>query len=285
MRFFFAAWLMLVASACVPPEPEVDLSRDYDIETVMGEIQDRGHIVIGISDDAYPLGYVDQNDEAQGFTADLGRYLAKILKVEARFVTGTSQQLLELPQQDVVDIAFPAVTMTEEIVRKHQFSDPYYVAHQRLLISTTPPAIESLDDLAGKNVCSFANEETQISLTSAEPSIEEIDADPQQCLALIAEQEVHAVTGSDFLLAGLQVTDPARLSVVGEELTTEGIGAVIQRGSAGWTDYVNGVLYQAEQEGVWQEAFDNSIGQGLTEEVEPPTITAEEAAALYPADL
>ncbi len=271
--------------ACVPPEPGLNLSRDYEIETVMGQIQERGHIVIGIADDAYPLGYVDQNDQARGFSADLGSYLADTLKVEARFITGTSEQILDLPGQDVVDIAFPALAMTEPRVRTHQFSDPYYVSHQRLLVRSGPSPITSLRDLRDMAVCTLQGEETRVSPAKLDPSILEIEAEPQSCLALIQEDRVQAVTGADYLLAGLRLSAPEELVVTGDQLTTAGIGAVIQTGSSGWTAYVNGVLFQAEQEGVWQRAFDDSIGRGLGEEVAPPTITAEEAAALYPKDL
>lgn len=249
----------------------------------MGEIQGRGHIVIGIADDAYPLGYVDQNDEAQGFTADLGRYLAQTLGVEPRFITGSSAQLLELPQDGDADIVFPALTMTESVVRKHQFTDPYYVAHQRLL-TRRGSDVQTVEELEGK-VCSFADEETQVDVDELNKAIEVSEGDPFGCLAMLKDRKATAVTGSDFLLAGLALTEPGRYQVVGDQLTTEGIGAVIERGAAAWTDYVNGVFFLAEQQGLWQRAFDDSIGRGLTEQVEPPAITAEEAAALYPAGI
>ncbi len=275
--------LVVLLAGCVPPEPELDLSRPYDEETVMGEIQGRGHIVIGIADDAYPLGYVDQNDEAQGFTADLGRYLAQTLGVEPRFITGSSAQLLELPQDGDADIVFPALTMTESVVRKHQFTDPYYVAHQRLL-TRRGSDVQTVEELEGK-VCSFADEETQVDVDELNKAIEVSEGDPFGCLAMLKDRKATAVTGSDFLLAGLALTEPGRYQVVGDQLTTEGIGAVIERGAAAWTDYVNGVFFLAEQQGLWQRAFDDSIGRGLTEQVEPPAITAEEAAALYPAGI
>ncbi|MDP9069142.1 MAG: transporter substrate-binding domain-containing protein [Actinomycetota bacterium] len=274
--------LVILLTACVPPEPVLDLSRPYDEETVMGEIQARGHLVIAVADDAYPLGYVDQNDEAQGFTAELGRYLADTLGVEARFITGSSTQLLELPEEERADVAFPAVPITEASVRKHQFTDPYYVSHQRLL--TPFDGAQTVEELSGK-VCSFADEETQVSLDELNEDLDITAADPLTCLSMLKKRRVVAATGSDFLLAGLRLSSPQRFQVVGDQLTTEGIGAVIERGAAAWTDYVNGVFFLAEQEGVWQDAFDDSIGLGLGVQVDPPVITAEEAAALYPSDL
>lgn len=285
-RFVVCAVIVtLLGAACVPPEPVVDLSKEYSEDTVMGEIQAAGHIVIGIPDDAYPLGYVDQNDEPQGFAAELGREIADKLGVDARFISGSSEQLLSLPKDGAADVTFPALAITEERVdEKYQFSDPYYVAHQRLLVRSED-GVTSVRDLAGEEVCAIAGDETQVRLDKIDNTIEVIEADPQDCLSQLTDAEVAAVTGPDFLLAGLRLQQPGELTVTGDQLTTEGVGAVIERGAAAWTDYVNGVLFFAKSEGLWERAFMETIGQGLGESVEPPEITAEEAAALYPTEV
>jgi ABC-type amino acid transport substrate-binding protein len=274
-RYLTIVGLVLLTGACVPPEPVVDLSKNYTEDTVMGEIQAAGRLVIAVPDDAYPLGYVDQNDEAQGFVTVLGEEIADRLGVDAEYISGSSDQIIELPQEGVADIAFPATTMTESIVRKYQFSDPYLVAHQRLLVRAGE------EDATPTEICSFADPETQIDPQGAEVT----PATAQECLDALTRNRTDAVTGSDFLLAGLRLQDPERLVIAGDQLTTEGLGAVIEKGAAQWTEYVNGVLFFAKSEGAWEEAYSDTIGQGLGDTVEPPEITAEEAAALYPADL
>lgn len=282
-----AVAVILLGASCVPPEPVVDLTRDYTEDTVMGQIQAAGYIVIGIPDDAYPLGYVDHNEEVQGFATELGREIATKLGVDARFISGSSQQLLGLPKQGVADVTFPALAITEERVdQKYQFSDPYYVSHQRLLVrSDGYRLVGSVDDLEGKRVCAIRGEETRVALDEANDAVEVTQTGPQGCLAQLMKGRVAAVTGPDFLLAGLRLQRPGKLRVTGDQLTTEGLGAVIERGAAAWTDYVNGVLFFAKSESRWQQAFKETIGRGLDEPVEPPDITAEEAAALYPKDV
>lgn len=278
---------LVLASGCVPPEPVVDLSKEYAEDTVMGEIQAAGRIVIGIPDDAYPLGYVDQNDQPQGFVAELGQEIADTLGVDAQFISGSSEQLLGLPKDGAADVTFPALAITESRVdENYQFSDPYYVAHQRLLVRARGDrVIASVEDLSGEKVCAIGGDETQVALDEIDPTIEVIEADSQTCLARLMDAEATAVTGPDFLLAGLSLQHPEELTVTGDQLTTGGLGAVIERGAAAWTEYVNGVLYFAKTDGSWLEAFNDTIGQGLDERVEPPEITAEEAAALYPKDV
>lgn len=280
-----AVSVSLLGAACVPPEPVVDLSKDYTEDTVMGEIQAAGRIIIGIPDDAYPLGYVDQNDQPQGFAVVLGQEIADKLGVDAQFISGSSEQLLALPKDGVADVTFPALAITEERVDAgYQFTDPYYVAHQRLLVRSDDN-VTAIEDLSGERVCAITGDETQVPLDQTDKTISVVADEPQDCLAQLTDAEVAAVTGPDFLLAGLRLQRPDELTVTGDQMTTEGLGAVIERGAAAWTDYVNGVLYFAKTEGLWEEAFEETIGLGLDEPMEPPEITAEEAAALYPADL
>lgn len=286
MRRLAAAILciLLLSGACVPPEKELVLARDYEVDTVMGEIQERGHIIIGIAQDAYPLGYVNHNNEAQGFTVTLGKKIADTLGVEARFISGPSEELLELPKEDLADVTFPAITIREPLVRKYAFSDPYFISHQRLLTRSAYQTVDSVDQLSGAQVCSIASEETGAELGELDPTIELVEAEPQRCLQLLQRARVRAVTGPDFLLAGLRDAETSDLFVTGDQLTTEALGAVVERGASAWVDFVNGVLYLAEQEGDWQRAYRETLQDALGPR-ELPTMTLEEAAALYPAGL
>ncbi|MFP5351127.1 MAG: substrate-binding periplasmic protein [Actinomycetota bacterium] len=272
---------LFALSACVPPEKELVLARDYEIDTVMGEIQERGHIIIGIAEDAYPLGYVDHNDQAQGFTVAFGRKIADTLGVEARFISGPSEELLELPEEGLADVTFPALSIREQLVRKYAFTDPYFISHQRLL---TTGEQQTIQQLSGAAVCSLASEETGVALDELDPTIEVIVADPFRCLRLLDRGKVVAVTGPDYLLAGLRDGAGRETFVTGDQLTTEALGAVLERGASAWVEFVNGVLYLAEQEGDWQRAYNETLQEALGPR-ELPTMTLEEAAALFPAGL
>src|SRR5688500_19913575 len=92
--------------------------------------------------------------------------------------------------------------MREELVRKHAFTDPYFISHQRLLTGSGYQTVDSIEQLSDAKVCSIASEETGVSLDELDPTIEVIKADPFRCLALLERSKVRAVTGPEYLLAG-----------------------------------------------------------------------------------
>jgi polar amino acid transport system substrate-binding protein len=273
------AILGLVAAACVPPLPGQTLKRDYSESTAMGEAQEAGRLRIGVPADAPPLGFMDpQTQEIGGLAVSLGRLLARTLGVRAEFVVAPSPRLLELIDSAEVDVAFPDVPLTEEEVRAHSFTNPYLVTHQRLLVPRTSP-LDGLHDLGGRTVCAAINEATQVSPRRLEPSVAVVRAAINACAARLRRGEVDAVTGGDVFLEWVRRRlRPGSARIVGDQLSTEGYGAAVAPGG-GWLPFVNAVFAASEEDGTWAAAYERWIGKRPGE---PPELTAEEAAALFP---
>ena len=254
----------------------------------MGEIQARGELRIGIASDRRPFGYEDDGGEGvgvttAGLTAELGAYVAEALNVEPAFVPAPNDELLEMVESDDVDVAFPITAITEPLVRHYGFTDPYWIAHQRVLGFDGRFAPE---DLSGERVCSFIDPETEVDLSQIEPTIDIVEADdPAECFALLRTGT--PATASDAILLGLLQgvgTSSSGSPVIGgDDLTTEGYGAAVNIESTGLAEVVNNILQRAKDDGPWQRAVDRWL-EGA-EPVEPPELTVEEAAALYPANV
>jgi ABC-type amino acid transport substrate-binding protein len=278
------AALALVASACVPPAEETTTPERFDPDTVMGEIQARGELRIGIASDRPPFGLEDEGGDGAGLTADLGAYVAEALNVEPAYVPAPNDELLEMVESNEVDLVFPITAITEPLVRHYGFTDPYWIAHQRVLGFDGRYAP---DELAGETVCSFVDPETEVLLSDLEPTIDVVSAtQPEECAVRLTAGV--PATASDAILLGLlqeleETGDGSeRPSIGGDNLTTEGYGAAVNIESSGLAEVVNNILERAQEDGTWQRAVDAWL-EGA-EPVEPPELTVEEAAALYPAN-
>jgi ABC-type amino acid transport substrate-binding protein len=279
-------------AACVPAEEENDRIPNFDPEeNIMGQIQKDGVLKIGIEKDAAPWSSIPTSPgnplsgPPSGFTVELGQLVADSLGVDAEFVVpddpGTLPAMVESGD---VDIAFPLVPITEDLLVQHGLTDPYWVAHQRLLVPNGSP-IESIDDLAGQGVCSIANEETGADLELLNPAIDSMvrSTDAQECLQMIRDGEVAEVTGPDILLLTIEAVD-GELAIVGDQLSTEGYGAVVSRGTGGFDGYVDGIFAEADKELDWTKLYGKWISPITGEDPPPfPTMNLEEAAALFPA--
>src|SRR5919106_1702347 len=187
-RWLPALVVALAAQGCVPPEPGNDRIVRFDPEqTAMGEIQQRGEIVIGIPDDVSPFGFVDDaSGDSTGFLRELAQDVADALGVEATIVADTSGDLLSRADRGELDLAFPAIPVTEQRFRQRAYTTPYFVAHQRLLVRPGS-RIERAGDLGGVTVCSYGDETTRVDLTNLNPAVEVIETDSIDACGVMLE--------------------------------------------------------------------------------------------------
>lgn len=271
--------LVVGLGACVPPEPEEDLIRDFDPETtIMGAIQETGLLRVGVTSNQ--ALHREAGGEVTGLAADLATEVADTLGVEPEFTVASNDSLLQMVQDGDVDLAFPVVPVVEKLVRTAGVSDPYFMAHQRLLVPSGS-GIDSLDDVEGQ-VCVAGDPDTTLDLETLNPKVEATEAlDVTGCYS--PGSEVPLISGLDLELVGA-VYALEDGEIVGDELTTAGISMVVEKGASGWLGFVDNVLGEFKSDGLWLESYNESFESYLGPQ-RAPEITVEEAAALFPKEL
>ncbi len=135
--------LLVIMVGCVPAEESNDKIKRYDPEeNIMGQIQARGVMRIGIPSDHPPFAIVEEGAEPRGFVVELGTLAAEALGVEPEFLAAPSAELLEMIRLDPedcgaetdLDLAFPMVPITEKLITSFTFTDPYWIGHTRSLL-------------------------------------------------------------------------------------------------------------------------------------------------------
>lgn len=129
-------------------------TQKNDNPDTLSKIMQRGKLIVGVKYDTKPFGYLNDKKELVGFDIDLAKYIAKAIlgsedKVEFKQVTSSSR-ILELNSNEI-DMAIATMTVTPQ--RKHiiDFSRPYYMAGQAILVPKKSD-ITSISDLNGKKV-------------------------------------------------------------------------------------------------------------------------------------
>ncbi|MEA2508703.1 MAG: polar amino acid transport system substrate-binding protein [Actinomycetota bacterium] len=283
-RIGLLALLLVGTSACVPASTQTNKVVHYDpAKTKMGEIQQRGHIVIGIPSDYFPLGYVTPSGKAAGFTAGLGKLVADALGVSVRYVARPSDRLLGLVDAGKADLVFPMIPITQDAAAAHPFTDPYLLAYQRLLVPRGSP-IRGVADLGGKAVCSAIFRDTELPLTRLDPTVSLISVThPARCAALLKSHRVAAATAPDVALLGLRRRLPGS-QIVGDELTTEGYGAAASACAPGLAQFATRVFAVAKKNGQWARLYAKWVlpASGASAAPPPPTLTVIDAWDLFP---
>ncbi len=121
----------------------------------LAEIQARGVLRWGAdAEGGAPYVFKDPGDPDRliGFEWDLAQLLAEELGVKAEMVQNQWDKLLEAAQRGDFDIALNGIEVTDDRRQTVDFSRPYYVAHEQLVVRRDQGHVTSLSDLKGKVV-------------------------------------------------------------------------------------------------------------------------------------
>jgi polar amino acid transport system substrate-binding protein len=226
--------------------------------TFMRQIQDRGRLVAAVSRDLLGFGYLDPaTNQLRGFDVDIARLIGRAIfgddqHIEFKLIT--VPQRFTAPATGGVDLTAYAATVTCTRWQMVAFSSVYYEAGQRVLVPKASAAI-SLDDLGGKTVCGPAASTSaeNIARVPSHPILVTAD-DPSDCLVLLQEGRVDAISTDDTILAGFAAQDPY-VKVVGPKFTNEPYGIAMSLEHPEFVRFVNSVLEQMRTNGTWTAEY------------------------------
>ena len=237
--------------------PEVTPGSD------MARIKARGYLIAGVDQSTYHFGYLNPLDgQIEGFDIDMIRAVAQAIfgnpdRVEFKSISDA--QRIPAITSDSVDIVAHTMTITCARLRQVDFSSVYFDAHQRVLIPDNSTATGGLADLGGQKVCATEGSD---SVTTIEdyPTHPKVVQVPfwTDCLVLLQQDQVAAISTDDAILYGLQAQDPFT-RVVGPDLEDEPYGLAMSKQHPDLVRFVNAVLAEEESDGAWEKSYQHWV--------------------------
>jgi polar amino acid transport system substrate-binding protein len=231
--------------------------------SAMQKIFDKGRLTVGVDQNTYLFGYRDAvSGQVVGFDIDIARQIAKAIfgdpdRIELTAIT--TAQRIPFVQNNPLNIVVDTMTINCDRLHQVDFSTVYYDAGQEILVPRASTA-KSLADLGGKKVCAAAGSTsiTTIAGTASHPVPVSV-ADWTDCLVMLQQGQVDAVSTDDTILAGMAAQDP-NTKLVGPPFTSEPYGVAISRSSPDMVRFVNGVLAQIRADGTWAKLYSQWLG-------------------------
>jgi glutamate transport system substrate-binding protein len=266
--------------SAAPSGDTSEQAQKFEAGTTMARLQEKREIRIGVKYDVPPFGFKNPNSGAiEGFDIDFGKAVADKLGAEPKFVEAISDNRIPFIQDGTVDLVLSTMTINEERAQEIGFTNPYFIAHGRILTKKGSD-IKGVKDLAGKRVCTALGSTYEETLKEQAPTADRKLVDTySECMELIQNGAVDAISTDDVILTGMIIQDDSLQLVEGDELTVEPYGGGFKKDDAKFAEFLNGVLEEYKGDGRWQKAYDTWLGQYTGEKQQPPTATLEEALA------
>jgi polar amino acid transport system substrate-binding protein len=246
----------------------------------METIKANQRLRVGVSPTTLLFSSVDpENGEFQGFDDDIAREVAAAL-----FGNPDMIEFVAIPQTDRIPslvegrVDMVVSTFSINCVRRQDiaFSTEYFTSGQRLLVPSEVRATTLADLGPEARVCA-ASGSTSLDVMRSQPVPPVVvpAASHTECLSLLQQGQIDAVSTDDTILAGMVVQDP-NVRIVGDRMTDEHYGLGLPPGHDDWVRYVNGVLENVRSSGRWGQIYDDHL-LGPMSSINPTTPAPPEA--------
>jgi len=236
--------LSITLSGCVKKSENTD---------VLDKILQRGKIIVGVKYDTKPFGYIDENQKLVGYDVDLAKYIAKSIlgsedRVEFKQVT-PSNRILAL-NSGQVDMIIATMTITNQRAEVVDFSAPYYMAGQAILVPQKSD-IKSMSDLNGKKVIIIFGTTAEKNLRLIAPEAQIVGYKTYTSgYSALKQNRADAMTSDDTILIGFALQDEA-LKLLSKRYSKEPYAIAFKKGadSAGLRNKVDFIIEDMAQTG------------------------------------
>ena len=216
--------------------------------SVIDEIKAAGKLTVGTSADYPPYEFhteIDGVDTIVGFDIAIAQSIADELGVELNIVDMSFDNLLMSLANGEFDMVIAGMTSNEERLKAVDFSDPYMVSKNLILVkSENADKYKTLDDLKGakggaqtgsipyQRCVEYCGEENSVGLAKVQDLVMELQAGKLDLIFL------------DYMtvLTYAAVNDDLEAVDVNIPTTDSGYCIAVEKGNTELAEYINGVL-------------------------------------------
>lgn len=227
-KFITSIFLIIIIGAisvgCGKKQQPMDL---YD------SIQQRGKIVVGVQENIPPFSYKNADGQYQGFEVDIAKRIAKALlgnENAIEFIPVETSNRISILNSGRADIIVATMTITNNRRNIVDFTDPYYIAGQTVMVSRNS-GIKSFSDLNGKRIgVAFGSTSFDGIKTIAPRAIISGYKNDKAAFAALRAKEIDAYADDDTILLSYTMND-ATLKILQQRYTQEPYGIAFRKGS------------------------------------------------------
>ncbi len=261
--------------------PAVEAADDCDGKfedgTQMAALSEAGSINVGVRFDQPGLGFKGGTDALpSGFDVEMAKLLVADLCIDpedtdkVNYEETISDNREPYLRSGRVDLVAASYSITDERRKLVGQTGPYFLTGQQILVKSDSD-VQSIEDLAGQEVCSASGSTSLENVTAA--GAVGVPADTYSlCAEQVADGTVPAMSTDGSILLGLAAQYDGELEVRGDEFSEERIGIGYSLEHPEMCEWINGVLQKAYDDGDWAAAFEATLGASGSETPEPPAL-------------
>ncbi|MDY0323890.1 MAG: basic amino acid ABC transporter substrate-binding protein [Candidatus Carbobacillus sp.] len=217
-------------------------------------------IVVG-TDAAYaPFEYIDTKGDIAGWDIELIKKMAELGGFEIELRNLPWDTLFQEVKNGGVDAAISAITITDERKQTYDFTEPYFVANQLVLVKEDSP-IQAFQDLKNAKYVGVQNATTghyvvQELLGKTSPKIKSYESTPLAIQDMLNGGSDAVVADNAVVLEYVKNNPNVKFRTIDDpSFEKEYYGLMVKKGNQKVLDTLNNALQKAKAEGIVKQIY------------------------------
>lgn len=191
----------------------------------------------------------------------IDRKVTNVTRYEDFIAQGKNYVERSLLEQGQVDVVLANLTVNQERQDQLAFSEVYYLAGQRVLVTDNSP-MQTIDELTKQTVVVVKSSTAAATIGEILPATKPlVVADYNEALRLIEFEQAAAILGDDLILQGLIQENSSQYRFIGEQLTEEPYGAAVAKGNRELLNAVDMAIKRFKKLGQWHQSLANNLAR------------------------
>jgi ABC-type amino acid transport substrate-binding protein len=234
-------------------------------EGIAGTLQDvkkRAKLIAGVKSEYPPFGFLDNKGAYRGVDIDIVKTLAQKLfgnEKVVEFVPVTPENRIGLLTSGRIDMIV-SLNITEEGKREIDFSIPYFISGQSILVRGDSK-ITKYQDLAGRRVATIRGSKGDVTIGELVPTAQRIKFEhPSEAVQALKEDHVEGFV-EDYVSVYYLVQKNRGLRIAGlEPFSLASVGMGVRKGDKEWLRFINSTLEEMKKSGEYERLLDKWFG-------------------------
>jgi polar amino acid transport system substrate-binding protein len=237
--------------------------------SALKSVLERGTVRVGDCLSFAPFGFKNEKGDPDGYDVDIANRLAEDLGVKLEVIDTTSANRIPNLQTDKVDVVICNFTRNGERAREIDFTDPYVVASEALLVKKGS-GISSAKDLRGRTVATVKGSTNADVLNDLGIDVRTDEYDTSQAAVLAVKQGQADTMIEDSNFLAYQAKLNPSLEVTKDALVPLEYNAFgVKQGDQVWLNYLNQFLFRLNASGENKQLYNKWFGVDPTYPLNP----------------
>jgi polar amino acid transport system substrate-binding protein len=254
----FALAFVLVSAPAF--SADIELAQKSTLESIVKA----GKIRVGFESGYLPFEMTNTKGDYMGFDIDMGKQLARAMGVKYEPVNTAWDGILPSLITNKFDIIISGMTVTQERNLAVNFTDPYIVVGQAILLNKKHEGVvKSYKDLNDPKytICS------KLGTTGEQAAQRMIPRASYKSFEVESEAAMEVVQGNaDAFIYDLPLIEimqaqhgKGKTIALAEPFTYEPLAIAVRKGDPDFLNFLNNFIRQYKNDGRWQQAYDKWI--------------------------